>query len=357
MAGGAEMQSDSMRLQQDRNAELLASERALSSCRSEIYHERQWAQKHAMALQRGEFEVQRARQHSELLEASFYGSSIQSDPGASPQSPSLTATDLTLACADVSPLARVSQISQESVLDQSQATLSHGHLSDEVDVDVPPGEIPQRGSGSSCLMDAESLTGEACNLSPHAGTEMVEDGGLIRRSVVDEKDAMVLDFDVEAPADPQDDGHLSMSTTFEAAPDADASTKDASPARSDALEGEVHCIRRPTQQARSPSREGGAERSATSLEAVPTSRDAQVQTEPEAQPEKAVKALVRTTASGELLFDALCRPHLLRRYPHEACAALTSEKSHWAAERLRRPGAVGQRLAGMKKQLRRCEAR
>ena len=33
---------------------------------------------------------------------------------------------------------------------------------------------------------------------------------------------MVLDFDVEAPADPQDDGHLSMSTTFEAAPDADA---------------------------------------------------------------------------------------------------------------------------------------
>ncbi|CAE7619912.1 MRL1 [Symbiodinium sp. CCMP2592] len=208
----------------------------------------------------------------DAMQASFYGSSIQSDPDASPQSPSLTATDLTLACADVSPLARVSQISQESVLDQSQATLSHGHLSDEVDADVPPGEISQRGSGSSCLMDAESPTGEACNLSPHAGTEMVEDGGLIRRSVLDEKDAEVLDFDVEADADPQDDGHLSMSTTFEAAPDADASTKDASPARSDGLEGEVQCIRRPTQQA------------------VPTSRDAEVQTEPEAQPEKAVKA-------------------------------------------------------------------
>lgn len=428
-----------MQLQQ----ELLASERALSSCRSEIHYERQSAQKHAKALQRGEFEVQRAREHSEWLEvegssvsatviedleaacslcsearcsaedarymqqesvtlaqvvleshailadygasletarktrelaeesealrnslhfenalatefrqqlreeaksvkavlveyarlrgrredalrgsalalrgqaqasqaslsinpglldgaclgaavdletlrnslhlldgqpstrdamqASFYGShgsSLHSDLDASPQSPSMTTADLTLACADVSPLARVSQISQESaLLDQSQATLSNGHLSDEVDVDVPlSGEIfSQRGSGAgSFLMDAESLTGEACNLSPHAGTELVEDGGLIRRSV-GEKDAMVPD-DVESP-DPPDDGHLSISTTFEA-------TKEASP-RSDAPEGELPATRRPSEQA------------------VPGSRDAEVQTEPEAQPEKAAKA-------------------------------------------------------------------
>ncbi|CAE7362616.1 MRL1 [Symbiodinium microadriaticum] len=444
LGGVGPMQCDSMQLQQ----ELLASERALSSCRSEIHYERQSAQKHAMALQRGEFEVQRAREHSEWLEvegssvsatviedleaacslcsearcsaedarymqqesvtlaqvvleshailadygasletarktrelaeesealrnslhfenalatefrqqlreeaksvkavlveyarlrgrredalrgsalalrgqaqasqaslsinpglldgaclgaavdletlrnslhlldgqpstrdamqASFYGShgsSLHSDPDASPQSPSMTTADLMLACADVSPLARVSQISQESaLLDQSQATLSNGHLSDEVDVDVPlSGEIfSQRGSGAgSFLMDAESLTGEACNLSPHAGTELVEDGGLIRRSV-GEKDAMVPD-DVESP-DPPDDGHLSISTTFEA-PDADA-TKEASP-RSDAPEGELPATRRPSEQA------------------VPGSRDAEVQTEPEAQPEKAAKA-------------------------------------------------------------------
>ena len=68
---------------------------------------------------------------------------------------------------------------------------------------------------------------------------MVEDGGLIRRSVGEKaaqssvfvannlwslelllaQDAMVPD-DVESP-DPPDDGHLSISTTFEA-PDADA---------------------------------------------------------------------------------------------------------------------------------------
>ena len=87
----------------------------------------------------------------------------------------------------------MSQISQESaLLDQSQATLSNGHLSDEVDVDaarfegilrsrqphlqeeeflclsqVPlSGEIfSQRGSGAgSFLMDAESLTGEVPGL-------------------------------------------------------------------------------------------------------------------------------------------------------------------------------------------------
>ncbi|CAE7275782.1 unnamed protein product [Symbiodinium pilosum] len=146
-------------------------------------------------------------------------------------SPSVTAVDLIVSSADDASPQQIRN-SQEMQLGNLHDALSNEDSPDDLDAD-DTSQDRDSGSRSPAVMEPRHSEAHGKGEEPAMEMKVLETGMLFTEGLL-EDDAFGLGTGYRP-----EDGHLSISTAFETTFDLEASTKDASPARSEGLDGHV----------------------------------------------------------------------------------------------------------------------